>query len=249
MSKERPYQSQSQTSEYMQTLPMLDQQALNRYMEAAKSIVILVNRSADSHVKYVNPFAGSTIWLAAAVHLVFSVFCPPGTSKSLVNSNFKVLRSNYSQFIDYWKTSSALQMNIDLLESQLRNFRETKITAQRHRRAPGNGLVEPNSVVRYENAQPPRTVEEEGAATLQSLGERWSYQNEDQQKQPSAYMPQLSPTQGIQQLQRLSGLDESYDPTVPSSVVIDNIGFSFDFGGSGDLPQYLNGLLSGSFIE
>lgn len=242
VSKECPNKGNSPNSEDMQALPMLDRQALNRYMEAAESIVTLVNRSADSHVKYVNPFAASTIWLAAAVQLIFSVFCPPGTSKSRVNSNFKVLRLNYSQFIDCWKTSTALQANLDLLETQLHHYKEPKTAEQQQQIATQPDLAESNTVG-YADARPSLTVEEEGAAALQSLGEGL-FPNHNQQKLPSTYISQANAVEEMPQL------DGAYDPSVPSSAVMDSIGFGFDFGGESiDLPYYLNGLLSGSFIE
>ncbi|KAL5354737.1 hypothetical protein ACLOAV_000826 [Pseudogymnoascus australis] len=240
-SRDHPNEDKLQNPEDTQKLPMLDRQALKRCMEAAESIVILINRSADSHIKHVNPFVASTVWLAAAIQLVFGAFCPFGTSKSLVHSNFKVLRLNYSQFIDHWKTSMALQMNLDLLDAQLRHLGEPKTAERPQQSSSMRDLAESRNVCQYPNEQPSRTVEEEGAVALQSLGEEWLYQNQNQPKHLSAYMQQTNAT--------LSELDGVYGPSMSSGAVIDSTGFGFDFGGNGDLPYYLNGLLSGSFIE
>jgi hypothetical protein len=210
-------------------------------MQAAESIVILINRSADSHIKYVNPFVASTVWLAAAIQLVFRAFCPPGTCKSLVDSNFKVLRLNYCQFIDQWKTSKALQMNLDLLDAQLRHLGEPKTAERPQQSSSMRDSAESRNVGQDPNKRPSRTVEEEGAVALQSLGEEWLYQNQNQPRPLPAYMQQTNAT--------LSELDRVYGPSMSADAVIDSTGFGFDFGGNVDLPHYLNGLLSGSFIE
>lgn len=44
--------------------------ALRHYFEAADSILRIVNQSSRDHIKHINPFLSSTIWLASAVQLV-----------------------------------------------------------------------------------------------------------------------------------------------------------------------------------
>jgi hypothetical protein len=84
--------------------PEPDPEGLSRYIEAADAVLMIVTRSTDDHIKYVNPFLSSTIWLAAAVQLVYKFFAPLGTNTRLTESKSEVLRLNYTQFVEYWRT-------------------------------------------------------------------------------------------------------------------------------------------------
>ncbi|PVH69791.1 hypothetical protein DL98DRAFT_438288 [Cadophora sp. DSE1049] len=107
-----------------------DPDGLNRYAEAADDILMIVSRSSSHHVYYVNPFLASTIWLAAAVQLVYGFFRPPGVNKDLTESKFEVLRLNYMQFVDHWKTSTTLQDNLEILRKSLDFIRARKTSPQ-----------------------------------------------------------------------------------------------------------------------
>lgn len=107
-----------------------DTEALNRYSDAADKVLLVVNNCADDHIKYTNPFIASTIWLAAAVQLVYKVFCPTGTKEILVDSNFEVLRLNHKQYVDYWKMSISLQHNLDYLAEQLKRLCSMRMNSQ-----------------------------------------------------------------------------------------------------------------------
>ena len=96
-----------------------DPDGLSRYAEAADDILMIVSRSSSHHVQYVNPFLASTIWLAAAVQLVYKFFGSPGANKDLTESKFEVLRLNYMQFVEHWKTSTTLQSNLEILRKAL----------------------------------------------------------------------------------------------------------------------------------
>ncbi|KAL9489843.1 hypothetical protein ACSS6W_002120 [Trichoderma asperelloides] len=93
--------------------------ALRQYFEAADSILNIVNRSCEDHVQYINPFLSSTIWLAAAVQLFRKSIGGFSTNTSLIKSRFDVLYLTYKQCVDFWNTETAMQQNLELLETQL----------------------------------------------------------------------------------------------------------------------------------
>lgn len=99
-----------------------DNIALEQYFEAADDILTILNRSCEEHIRYVNPFLASTIWLAAAAQLVHKYFGKPGESANLAKSKFEVLFLHYKQFVAYWEISTALQQNLDSLEARLERF-------------------------------------------------------------------------------------------------------------------------------
>jgi hypothetical protein len=109
-----------------------DSEALNRYSDAADKVLLVVNNCAEDHIRYANPFIASTIWLAAAVQLVYKVFCPAGTKRILVDSNFEVLRLNHKQYVEYWKMSTSLQQNLDYLAEQLKRLCSVRVKNQGH---------------------------------------------------------------------------------------------------------------------
>ncbi|KAF8856086.1 hypothetical protein BDZ45DRAFT_692076 [Acephala macrosclerotiorum] len=107
-----------------------DSEALNRYSDAADKVLLVVNNCAEDHIQYTNPFIASTIWLAAAVQLVYKVFCPTGTKRILVDSNFEVLRLNHKRYVEYWKMSTSLQQNLDYLAEQLKRLCSERVNSQ-----------------------------------------------------------------------------------------------------------------------
>lgn len=118
-----------------------DPDGLSRYAEAADDILMIVSRSSSHHVHYVNPFLASTIWLAAAAQLVYKFFRPPGVNMDLTESKFEVLRLNYMQFVEHWKTSTTLQDNLEILRKSLDfiHARKTSPQAYYSRFESGNG--------------------------------------------------------------------------------------------------------------
>jgi hypothetical protein len=107
-----------------------DPDGLARYAEAADDILMIVSRSSSHHVQYVNPFLASTIWLAAAVQLVYKFFGSPGATKDLTESKFEVLRMNYMQFVEHWKTATTLQGNLEILRKALDLIHARKTSTQ-----------------------------------------------------------------------------------------------------------------------
>jgi hypothetical protein len=144
--------------------PEPDPEGLSRYREAADAVLMIVTRSTDDHIKYVNPFLSSTIWLAATAQLVYKFFAPLSTNTRLTESKSEVLLLNYTQFVEYWRTSINLQKNLESLENALERFhshsdtvysggtRRTDITDLP--RAGLWGTVSRNGSRRHESAEP-----------------------------------------------------------------------------------------------
>lgn len=93
--------------------------ALDQYFEAADEILTIINRCNEEHVRYVNPFLASTVWLAAAAQLVAKVFGSPNTDANLARSKFEVLYLLHKEFVNYWGISTALQENLNTLGARL----------------------------------------------------------------------------------------------------------------------------------
>ncbi|KAF4631859.1 hypothetical protein G7Y89_g6270 [Cudoniella acicularis] len=98
-------------------------QALSRFVLAADNIFKMVSRCSDDHVPHVNPFFASTIWIAAAVHLVQKHFGGTGTNVDLADSKFEFFRMNYQQYVKFWNTPSVLEERLEALERQLERMR------------------------------------------------------------------------------------------------------------------------------
>lgn len=96
-----------------------DNLAENQYFEAADEILNIIRRSSENHIQWINNFLASTIWLASAVQLVRKEFGPPGTNISLIKSKFEVLNMTYKKCVSFWNIQTAMQRNLETLESQL----------------------------------------------------------------------------------------------------------------------------------
>jgi hypothetical protein len=97
--------------------------AMTQYFEAADEILKIIRLSSDDHIKWINNFLSSTIWLASAVQLVHKEFGPQGTNRSLIKSKFEVLNMTYKKCVSFWDIQTAMQRNLETLESQLEMFR------------------------------------------------------------------------------------------------------------------------------
>lgn len=97
--------------------------SMQQYFEAADEILKIVHRSGDDHIQYINAFLTSTIWLASAVQLVRKEFGPPSTNKVLIKSRFEVLHMTYKKCVSFWDIQTAMQQNLEMLESQLEGSR------------------------------------------------------------------------------------------------------------------------------
>jgi hypothetical protein len=93
--------------------------ALRQYFDAADSILRIVNHSCEEHIRYINPFLSSTIWLASAVQLVRRHLSRTPANRSLIKSRFDILYLTYKRCVQFWDTKTALQQNLESLEVQL----------------------------------------------------------------------------------------------------------------------------------
>lgn len=105
-----------------QSLPGLNDpgnSSVRQYFEAADNILMIVSRSCEDHIRYINPFLPSTIWLAAAVQLVRKYVKPPASNPGLTQSRFDVLYLTYKRCAVFWEAKTAMGQNLEMLEMQL----------------------------------------------------------------------------------------------------------------------------------
>lgn len=98
--------------------------AIKQYFEAADDLLIIVRRSCDDHIRYINPFLSSTIWLASAVLLVRSQFCRPETTRPVIKSRYEVMHLTYRKCVDFWGIRATVQQNLGDLERRLEACRQ-----------------------------------------------------------------------------------------------------------------------------
>lgn len=104
-----------------------DQRAcLSQYFEAADNIAAIIHRSAEDHIRHINPFLPSTIWLASAVQLVRKAFGPSEPSQSLINAKFEVLNLTYKRCANFWGIITAMGQNLESLDSLLSDIGRTE---------------------------------------------------------------------------------------------------------------------------
>jgi hypothetical protein len=101
------------------TLDSLDRAAWNVYLAAASEIVNIVRNSSPKHVRYVNPFLSSTIWLAAAAQIVSRKIGPHLVNRRVAESNFDLLQMNLDAYVSFWGVSSSLQQKLKVLAAKL----------------------------------------------------------------------------------------------------------------------------------
>lgn len=151
-----------------------DIQALDQYSEASDEIVLLVGRSDEDHHRHVNPFLANTIWLAGAVQLLYRELASLDASdKALTNSKLELLSMTYKRFVAYWDMSGTLNKNLEVVESELENFksearktncvhlathnlerpRPTRRRASKRDASPNTGVMIPSDKLPQEDAQ------------------------------------------------------------------------------------------------
>jgi hypothetical protein len=218
-----------------------DMEALSRYSDAADKVLLIVNNAAEEHIQHVNPFLASTIWLAAAVQLVCKVFTPPGTNKTLIESNFEVLRLNYKQYVDYWKASTSLQRNLDCLAEQLQRFCSPRTSNQ------VTGLDDAaiffNSTAQDGSELAPYRMNNAW------LSQGWNLEIQDTSLGASnSYEQTLFDGNPMQIRNGSIEKEGDFGPMDSNTLeVLEGLAFGLDFGTNADLPGYLTGLLSGSY--
>ncbi|SPO03174.1 uncharacterized protein DNG_05856 [Cephalotrichum gorgonifer] len=96
-----------------------DNLSVQQYFEAADNILIIVSRCSENHIRHINPFMSSTIWLATAVQLVRKYYGPGVISPGLIQSRFYVLHMTYTRCVKFWGSKTAMGQNLEMLEGQL----------------------------------------------------------------------------------------------------------------------------------
>ncbi|CAH0051943.1 unnamed protein product [Clonostachys solani] len=110
----------------------MDNLCIRQYFEAADNILTIVSRSSEDHIRHINPFLLSTIWLACAAQLVRKYLGPAWINPSLVKSRYDVLYLTYKRCVSFWDAKTALQENLESLEMHLeRHFQVTEDEAPR----------------------------------------------------------------------------------------------------------------------
>ncbi|KAK6067261.1 2,4-dichlorophenol 6-monooxygenase [Seiridium cupressi] len=93
--------------------------ALPMYFEATDNILSIISRSSQNHIKHINPFLASTVWLASAVQLFRMHLTQGELSRTLIKSKFEALYMTYKRCVSFWDVQTALQQNLQALEAQL----------------------------------------------------------------------------------------------------------------------------------
>ncbi|KIM93350.1 hypothetical protein OIDMADRAFT_149740 [Oidiodendron maius Zn] len=236
-----------------------DSDGLSLYAEAAEEVLMIITRSSGNHIHYVNPFLSSTVWLAAAVQLVYKYFGPLGTSKSLTESKFEVLQLNYTQFVNHWKMSANLLRNLEGLETTLKRFH----TSPEAQYTPRRRYTTDKSVsTSYEDLLTQAdfdTVSQPGLNTNQPSRASWidEYPRDDTQNaatstnHTNAYV--LQPYQQQLELEQyptgMTGTGLSNDLGFGNAdATFDGYGFDLDVGTGMDWPGYINEVFSSGIM-
>ena len=246
--------------------------ALDHYMEAADNTLTIVSRSSNDHVRYVNPFLANIIWFAAAVQLGYKVLAPLGTNEELEESKFEVLRLNFNAYVSTWNVPIALQQNLDALEENLQRFRyPRKVTNMQYAKTDGNnhdndtmGCATDNrntNTGRESQPHRPATVARGTTSAFHSAigggggrgitavptSEADQHQRAESQRANSILTdpPPLTCAPAID----TGYLDTGERSNHASDEFFDVFGMDMDFGADAGLPFYLNGVLTGSYVE
>ncbi|KAG0646317.1 hypothetical protein D0Z07_8157 [Hyphodiscus hymeniophilus] len=97
----------------------LDNAAWNVYLTAASEIVTIIRNSSPKHVRYVNPFFSSTIWLAAAAQIISRKVGPDYVNPRVAESNLDVLQTNLAAYVSFWRVPGTLQQKLNVLNARM----------------------------------------------------------------------------------------------------------------------------------
>jgi hypothetical protein len=92
-------------------------EGLRNCLEAADDIHAILTNVPEEHVKWVNPFLSSTVWLAASLQVLRKVYSLGTDTEN--ESKFALLRLTCQRYQAFWGTPLTLISNIDCLESHL----------------------------------------------------------------------------------------------------------------------------------
>ncbi|EAW15391.1 fungal specific transcription factor domain-containing protein [Aspergillus fischeri NRRL 181] len=149
-------------------------------LEAADNILAIVTRCPESHVKYVNPFLASTVWLAAALQIVRKVY-GNNIDAELIQSKVDCLRATCEKYAAFWQTPRRMLENLDTLEHRLLQLGHGAMTAEGF--SVGKGSVSMLSgLIRTDTATPvrhgPSFPDTSNHLSMPTLGEECSYQSQ-----------------------------------------------------------------------
>lgn len=243
----RPVEPNSSFSKQSESLKTLEGQQsrelekiLTKNISMAETMLSLVRNSGPNHVHLVNPLLASTIWLAAAVFLVYKYL---GISNEisqehlLAESNVDLLKTIFRQFVQWWDMSDILETKLSELETELVSMRKIGSAAsndlQQH--SPGNEA----------QATPPKSREANADALHASKN---SYETAIPERMP------LNATREMANSEIAPGNTDVLDPSVVPSLIQDT-GFlpsTYDTGPGlfdGDFPYDVEfqGFLDGMF--
>lgn len=91
---------------------------LQNFLQASETVLELVDSAPEDHIKYVNPYYASTVWIAAALQ-AFKRRSQWDPSPELTERRLAALRQIYLRFVHFWGTPLSLLNNMDSLESRL----------------------------------------------------------------------------------------------------------------------------------
>lgn len=110
-------------------------QALEICLHASDNIAELLRNCADNHVRFVNPFLASTVWLAASLQICRKLFVHDSTPEATQNK-YEALRHTYLQFVDFWGTPYSLIQDLDSLETRVA-LRQIELNSLEEKRKTG----------------------------------------------------------------------------------------------------------------
>lgn len=248
-------------------------EGLKLYAEAADNVVMILNRTSADHVRYVNPFLASTIWLAAAVHLVNQYFGSPKHSKDLLHTNFEVLRLTYQQFVKFWGTPIALLHGLESLEGHLTRFLHPDLQYPDSAKEPGSSeSAEQERSSRFLNGTKDRNTPANSMSRSPRPASTKCTRTEPNLT-GSGVNPNMCPAHHAAKITSSEMSSEMVPParehhghvsgpylTMPSDELgfehnsalnLNDLDFNMDFDFTNDahLPSYLNSLLSGSYSQ
>ncbi|KKA22697.1 Fungal specific transcription factor [Rasamsonia emersonii CBS 393.64] len=119
-------------------------QGLQNCLQAADDIWSLTTRCSEDHVKHVNPFLASTVWLAAALQVLRIVFGNE-EDRDEAKSKCETLRATCERYTEFWHTPLALLDNLDSLEGRLFRYRDSSLAAAADQTRGSGSTISPST--------------------------------------------------------------------------------------------------------
>lgn len=103
--------------------PFKNAQGLQTILLVADDICGLTTRCSDDHVKHVNPFNASIIWLSASLQVLRRHFGNYGDPKEIA-AKCDLLYATCERFTKFWHTPLALLENLNSLEARISKYQD-----------------------------------------------------------------------------------------------------------------------------